>query len=188
MGDPSSARGTRVGTAVTLLDIDRVLDATSHASATEPAQRVRGWRDDLAHLSVLLAYARDVLSVDLGILRSAQSGDGDLDAVVDGLPHILAATVDAEPSAAAEEVTTVALEDPAVLEGEAQGLLEVHRALGTVDLGSSEAVDDLIESVETQRGQVADRRALVESRLRELQAVLLEQYRSGAATADDWLR
>jgi hypothetical protein len=165
-----------------------LLDASSHVSATESAPQVRGWRDDLAHLAALLAYARDVLTVDLGILRSLNGGNGDLDAVVEGLPHLLAATVDAEPSPAADELTTVALEDPAVMEGEAQGLLEVHRALGTVDLGSSEAVGDLIEDVETQLGQVADRRALVESRLRDLQAVLLEQYRSGAATADDWLR
>src|ERR1700722_1405074 len=55
---------------LTLRDVDQLLDNTAVLDASTPAPRLRGGRDDLVHVAVLLSYARHVLSVDLGALEA----------------------------------------------------------------------------------------------------------------------
>jgi hypothetical protein len=48
-------------------------------------------------------------------------------------------------------------------------------------------VRDLLAGVEQLRQGLIERRDQLESRIRMIQKVLLEQYGSGAASVDDWL-
>ena len=77
---------------LTLTDVDQLLDNTVALDSSTPAARLRGGRDDLVHVAVLLSYARHVLSVDIGALRAiAEAPSGDLQDLVDGMPRVLEA-------------------------------------------------------------------------------------------------
>lgn len=174
---------------VTLEYVDQLLDTTSAVGTDTPAVRIRAWRDELAHVAVLLSYARHVLSVDLGVLRSAAGrAEGGFQAVVDELPGLLAAaSIGGGWSLSPDAPATMAPAEQ-VLEGEADGLLAAHGELARVDISSPADIMTLIEEFEDEMSQVTERWELAEARLRELQARLVTMYKTGEASVDDWLQ
>jgi hypothetical protein len=49
-------------------------------------------------------------------------------------------------------------------------------------------VRETLREIEVQVSMISERRELVEKRVRELQALLVQQYKSGDADPDDWVR
>jgi hypothetical protein len=174
---------------LTLTDVDQLLDNTVTLDSSTPAARLRGGRDDLVHVAVLLSYARHVLSVDIGALQAiAEAPSGDLQNLVDGMPHVLeAASIGGGWSLSPDAPATTASARQAV-EGAADGLMPAHAELARLDPRSPESVRDTLRELEVQVSMVAERRELVEKRVREVQALLAEQYKRGEADPDDWVR
>lgn len=174
---------------LTLVDVDQLLEAASAFDSSTPASRLRGGRDDLVHAAVLLSYARHVLSVDIGALRAiADAPAPDLQTLIDDLPHVLeTASIGGGWSLSPDAPATAASARQA-LEGAADGLMTRHGELARIDFRSSEAVRDTLHELEVELAMVAEHRERVEKRVREIQALLVEQYKRGDADADDWLR
>ena len=74
------------------------------------------------------------------------------------------------------------------MEGAADGLMSAHGVMARIDLRSSEEVQGALRELEMQRAMVAETRELVEKKVRELQALLVAQYKEGIADPDDWVR
>jgi hypothetical protein len=174
---------------LTLTDVDHLLDSTTALDSSTPAARLRGGRDDLVHLAVLLSYARHVLSVDIGALEAiAETSTGDLQALVDDMPRVLeAASIGGGWSLSPDAPATTASAREAV-EGAADGLMPAHAELARLDLRSPEAVRETLGELQIQVAMVSERRELVERRVREIQALLAGQYKRGEADPEDWLR
>jgi len=174
---------------LTLLDVDELLETAAALDSSTPAARLRGGRDDLVHAAVLLSYARHVLSVDIGALRAiSQAPAPDLQDLVDGLPRVLKeASLGGGWSLSPDAPATTASARQAV-EGAADGLMSAHSDLARIDLGSPEDVEGALRDLEMQRAMVAESRELVERKVREIQALLVAQYKEGIADPDDWLR
>ena len=174
---------------LTLTDVDQLLDNTVTLDSSTPAARLRGGRDDLVHVAVLLSYARHVLSVDIGALQAiVEAPTGDLQDLVDGLPHVLeAASIGGGWSLSPDVPATTEWARQAV-EGAADGLMPAHAELARLDPRSPEAVRDTLRELQVQVSIVSERRELVEKRVREVQALLAEQYKRGEADPDDWVR
>ena len=176
-----------MGVRMNMANVDRLLADASELRSSTPVPRVRAVRDDLARAAVFLAYARHVLSVDLGVLRSAPGHSGDLQALVDDLPRVLAEhSIDAGWLPSPDSPVTLAAADQA-LSGQADGLLTTHVAMAQADFGSPQEVDEVITAIDGQLAQVSERRDQVERTLRDVQGLIIEQYKSGSAQVDDWL-
>ena len=173
---------------LTLMDVDQLLDNTVTLDSSTPAARLRGGRDDLVHVAVLLSYARHVLSVDIGALRAiAEASTGDLQDLVDGLPRCRGSL-------------------------DRRGMVVVPRRAGhhrigpPGDGGRGRRADAGARRTGPPRPSLArggaghpprargpgvpvsECRELVEKRVREVQALLVEQYKRGDADPDDWVR
>ena len=174
---------------MTLMDVEQLLETTSELDSSTPAARLRGGRDDLVHVAVLLSYARHVLSVDIGALQAvAEAPAPDLQDLVDNMPRVLeAASIGGGWSMSPDAPATTASARQA-MEGAADGLMSAHADLARVDLRSPEVVRDALHELEVQRATVAECRELVETRVRQIQALLVEQYKRGDADPDDWVR
>jgi hypothetical protein len=174
---------------LTLLDVDELLETAATLDSSTPAARLRGGRDDLVHAAVLLSYARHVLSVDIGALRAiAEAPVPDLQDLVDDLPRLLQeASVGGGWSLSPDAPATSASARQAV-EGAADGLMSAHSDLARIDFGSPGEVEGALRELETQRAMVAESREMVEMKVRELQALLVAQYKEGIADPDDWVR
>lgn len=174
---------------LTLADIDHMLESASALDSSTPAARLRGGRDDLVHVAVLLSYARHVLSVDIGALQAlTEAPDRDLQNLVDNMPRILEeASIGGGWSLSPDAPATSASARQAV-EGAADGLMSAHADVSRIDLRSPEAVRATLRELEAQRALVAECREHVEARVREIQALLADQYKRGAADPDDWVR
>jgi hypothetical protein len=174
---------------LTLTDVDQLLESTTTLDSSTPAARLRGGRDDLVHVAVLLSYARHVLSVDIGALRAiAETSSGDLQALVDDMPRVLeAASIGGGWSLSPDAPATTASARQAV-EGAADALMPAHAELARLDLHSAEEVGETLRELELQVAMVSERRELVENRVREIQGLLVEHYKRGDADPDDWVR
>jgi hypothetical protein len=174
---------------LTLLDVEELLATAEELDASTPPPRLRGRRDDLVHAAVLLSYARHVLSVDIGALRAiAEAPAPDLQDLVDDLPRVLQeASVGGGWSLSPDAPATTASARQA-LEGAADGLMSAHGEVARLDLRSPEEVQGALLELETQRATVAESRELVEKKVREIQALLVEQYKRGDADPEDWVR
>jgi hypothetical protein len=174
---------------LTLTDVDQLLESTSTLDSSTPAARLRGGRDDLVHVAVLLSYARHVLSVDIGALQAiAETSSGDLQALVDDLPRVLErASIGGGWSLSPDAPATTAAARQAV-EGAADGLMPAHAVLARLDLRAPETVRETLRELQMQVAMVSERRELVEKRVREIQGLLAEQYKRGEADPDDWVR
>ncbi len=174
---------------LTLVDVDQLLEAASALDSSTLTVKLRGGRDDLVHAAVLLSYARHVLSVDIGALQAiAEAPDPDLQVLVDDLPRVLeAASIGGGWSLSPDAPATTASARQA-MEGAADGLMSAHSELARIDLRSRDAVRKALHDLEIQLAMVAERRELVEKRVREIQALLVAQYKSGEADPDDWVR
>jgi hypothetical protein len=174
---------------LTLTDVDQLLDNTVTFDSSTPAPRLRGARDDLVHVAVLLSYARHVLSVDIGALESiAGASAGDLQELVDNMPRVLeAASIGGGWSLSPDALATTASARQAIA-GAADGLMPAHAEVARLDPRSPEAVRETLREIEVQVSLVSERRELVEKRVREVQALLVELYKRGDADPDDWVR
>jgi hypothetical protein len=174
---------------LTLPDVEELLATAEELDASTPSQRLRGRRDDLVHAAVLLSYARHVLSVDIGALRAiAEAPAPDLQDLVDDLPRVLQeASIGGGWSLSPDAPATTASARQA-LEGAADGLMSAHGDVARLDLQSPEEVQAALVELEVQRATVAESRELVEKKVREIQALLVEQYKRGDADPDDWIR
>jgi hypothetical protein len=174
---------------LTLMDVDQLLDNTAALDSSTPAPRLRGGRDDLVHVAVLLSYARHVLSVDIGALEAIAGATAeDLQELVDNMPHVLeAASIGGGWSLSPDAPATTESARQAVA-GAADGLMPAHAQLARLDPRSPEAVRDTLREIEVQVSMVSERRERVEKRVREVQALLVEQYKRGDADPDDWVR
>jgi hypothetical protein len=170
-----------------LADVDRLLTHASELGGSTPAARVREVRDDLARVAVYLSYARHVLSVDLGVLRTAPDEAGDLQSLVDGLPRVLTeSSIGGGWSLSSDSPVTLAAANQA-LSGHADGLLTAHAVMARTDFSTSEELEQAIAAIDDQLAQVSERRDQVEQTLRDVQGLIIGQYRSGSASVDDWL-
>lgn len=170
-----------------LTDVDRLLDTASQLDRSTPTRRIRVVREQLTRAAVFLSYARHVLSVDIGVLRHASAQPGDLQALVDDLAGVLAsASVGGGWSLSSDALSTMVSANRTLL-GEADGLLSAHGGLATADLNSPEAIVRVVGEIEDQLANVTVRSERVEQRIREVQALIVQQYASGLARVDDWL-
>jgi hypothetical protein len=174
---------------LTLMDVDQLLESASRLDSSTPAARLRGGRDDLVHVAVLLSYARHVLSVDVGALGAiAEAPAPDLQLLVDDMPRVLeAASIGGGWSISPDAPATTASARQAI-EGAADGLMSAHGDLARIDLRSPEVVRATLRDLQVQLAMVAERRERVEKRVREIQAFLVELYKRGDADPDDWIR
>ena len=170
-----------------LADVDRVLSAASELDGSTPAPRVRSVRDDLGRAAVYLSYARHILSVDLGVLRSVPDHPGDLQVLIDDLPRVLVeSSIGGGWSLSSDSPVTLAAATEAK-SGHADGLLTTHAAMAQTDFHSPEEVTRAITVIDDELTRITDRSERVEQTLRRLQGLIVEQYRSGSARVDDWL-
>jgi hypothetical protein len=174
---------------LTLLEINELLATAEELDASTPAPSLRGRRDDLVHAAVLLSYARHVLSVDIGALRAiAEAPAPDLQGLVDDLPRLLQeASIGGGWSLSPDAPATSASARQA-MEGAADGLMSAHGDVARLDLRSPDEVQGVLLELEMQRATVSESRELVEKKVREIQALLVEQYKRGDADPEDWVR
>lgn len=174
---------------LTLLDVDELLETTAALDSSATAARLRGGRDDLVHAAVLLSYARHVLSVDIGALRAiAEAPTPDLQTLVDDLPRVIEeASIGGGWSLSPDALATSASARQA-MDGAADGLMSAHADLARINFRSRRKVQDALRELEAQRAAVSESRELVEKKVREIQALLVEQYKEGVADPDDWVR
>ncbi|HVA07093.1 MAG TPA: hypothetical protein VNG12_10170 [Acidimicrobiales bacterium] len=66
--------------------------------------------------------------------------------------------------------------------------MPAHSELARIDFRSRDAVRGTLRELQVQQAVVAERREQVERRVREIQALLVEQYKRGEADPDDWVR
>jgi hypothetical protein len=174
---------------LTLLDVDELLESAAAFDSLTPAARLRGRRDDLVHAAVLLSYARHVLSVDIGALHAISEAPArDLQDLVDDLPRVLKEASLGGGWSLSPDAPATSTSARQAVEGAADGLMSAHSALARIDLGSPEDVEGALRDLEMQRAMVAESRELVEKKVREIQALLVAQYKRGDADPDDWLR
>lgn len=175
--------------AVTVEDIDRLLDTTSAAGADVPVDRVRTWRDELAHMAVLLAYARHVLSVDLRVLRQAiDAPSASFTSIVDSLPETLASASVGGGWSLSPDAPATMISAERLVEGEADGLLASHERVVRSDISRPADLAPLVSELEVELDAVTRRWETTEARLRTLQSQLVRMYKSGEASVEDWLR
>jgi hypothetical protein len=174
---------------LTLLDVDELLRTASAFDSSTPAARLRGRRDDLVHAAVLLSYARHVLSVDIGALRAiAEAPTPDLQDLVDDLPRVLQEASIGGGWSLSPDAPATSTSARQAMEGAADALMSAHGDMARLDPRSPEEVQNALRELEVQRAMVAEARELVEAKVREIQALLVEQYKEGVADPDDWLR
>jgi hypothetical protein len=174
---------------VTMEDIDRLLESTSAAEADAPPERIRAWRDALAHAAVVLAYARHVLSVDVGVLHQAVEVPGtNFTSVVASLPDTLAAGSVGGGWSLSPDASATMNSAEQLVEGEADGLLTLHARLAGADISSPDEAAALLGELEVQLASVTRRWEDAEANLHRLQSQLATKYKTGEASVDDWLR
>ncbi len=170
-------------------DIDRLLDSTAAVGADVPVERIRAWRDELAHAAVLLAYARHVLSVDVRVLREAMDNPGtSFASVVGSLPETLASASLGGGWSLSPDAPATMNSAEQLIEGEADGLLGLHERLARADISTPTELAPLVADLEVELAAVTRRWEDAEARLRNLQSQLVTKYKTQQASVDDWLR
>jgi hypothetical protein len=175
--------------AVTVEDVDRLLESTAVVGPDVPVGRIRAWRDELAHVAVLLAYARHVLSVDVRVLQDAVQVPGtSFAAVVDSLPETLAAASLGGGWSLSPDAPATMSSAERLVEGEADELLSLHKTLARADISTPADLAPLVADLEAELAAVTQRWEEAEARLRKLQSQLVTKYKTKQASVDDWLR
>jgi hypothetical protein len=190
--DVTSTEGRPPGTApdarpVSLTDIDRALQETAAVLRQNAAGQIRTWRSDLTAALESLTYAGYVLATDVAILRnSIAEATADSQALVDNLPTLLAESPGPEDWKMPPDLPR----DPAAPGGPlgmSGALVSAHDEMARTDFGSPADVARALRELEEQLESVAERRDAVEHRLREVRAAIVQQYKDGTLTPDEWL-
>jgi hypothetical protein len=66
-------------------------------------------------------------------------------------------------------------------------LMSTHQHMAFTDLGSRQDVRRVLRSILEQLASLALRREAVEDRLQEIRAAIIQQYRDGEVSIEDWL-
>jgi hypothetical protein len=70
----------------------------------------------------------------------------------------------------------------------ADALVSAHEHMASIDLADSGGVERVLEDVETQLAEVSVRVDAVETRLADIRAAIIRQYREGTVPpAESWL-
>ena len=190
-------------------DVERLL-AVEFLSGLEeaPVAELRSRRDECQRAEVVLSYLRRVLQGELDLalaeleLRSSGAG-GDPGRLVDELPAILSAAT-ATPGREAPLVTMpmlaeawlqnldLAIED-VVADALRSELLEealVGRPLPGANVGNfaDDELRQVVESLRAGESRLSALRRAMHERIDELQAAIVERYKTGAADVDSLLR
>jgi hypothetical protein len=172
-----------------LSEVEELLHRTEFAGETSSLVDLRQWRSELVHASVFVSYALGVLSLDDEILQQAYltPGETDLQSLVDDLPRLLAnGWIGGGWSLSPDAVASVTAADD-LTRDYAQGLLGLHAKIVSSDLRDPQVVDELLEQVKQEKLTLSNLRDVMERRIRDIQAVVLHHYTTGAASIDDWL-
>ena len=167
-----------------LSDVDYLLLESARAARPGSAALVRAWREELAEALAVLTYAETVLSGDAALLRHClATGPFDHKQVLDGLARAVAG--DAAPTAA---VVVPGLSDDTLF-ARADRLLSVHERMAFLDLSRRHVVARLLDDLESDLVEIAARRFQVETRLANIRAAVIREYREGKVpSADSWVR
>jgi hypothetical protein len=169
-----------------LTDIDRALAESSAVERATEAAQIRTWRTDLSAALESLTYAGYVLATDVDILRSSiAEASPDTQSVVDNLPAILARSSMHGFSLPPDLPREAGGCGPAF--DRADDLMSSHRQMARTDFESPDDVAQALRELEEQLESITLRRDAVEKRLREVRAAIVQQYKDGTLTADDWL-
>ena len=131
-------------------------------------------------MAVLLSYARHVLSVDVGAVRAiAEAPAADLQDLVDKMPRVLKEASIGGGWSLSPDAPATTISARHAMNGAADGLMSPHAELARMDFRSTDEVRDTLGGLEVQLAMVAESRELVEKRVREIQALIVEQYKRG---------
>jgi hypothetical protein len=175
------------GAPILLADIDRALEDSARVEHAGRGEPIREWRDRLAVALDSLAYARTVLSADVGILRHRLASGPDADTeLADDLSHAMSSRPWGKGWSA-----------PCGTEGHSQAdweifarsdrLMSTHEEMAHVDLSARDDVVRVIHRMEKQLADLGRRQEAVQSRLHEIRAAIVRQYEAGAVTTEDVL-
>jgi len=190
-------------------DIERLLAPEFVVGvAAAPVSEVRARRDECQRAEVALSYLRRVLQGELDLVlaeleqRSAGHG-GDLGRLVDELPAILSPS----PGTSTRDMPLITL--PTVADAWLQNrdlvledvvadalhseLLESTLPGGTlpganVGTFTDDELRDVVEGLRTGESDLSKLRRAMHERIDELQAAIVERYKTGAADVDSLLR
>lgn len=182
-----------------LTEIDRLLEASAGVAQAPPTAPIRAWRDELTLILESLDYAETVLGADVEILRHALATQAsETDGFVRELPRVLAARPPPDGWAAPDGA---GLDPPNRLdppiredwEGDwdvftrSDLLMSAHQQMAYTDLTSRPEVHRVLRSILEQLANLALRRETVETRLHEIRAAIVQQYRDHQVATRDWL-
>ena len=178
-----------------LTEIDRLLKDSAGVAQAQPTAPIRAWRDELTLILESLDYAETVLGGDVEILRHALATQvSETDSFVRELPRVLAARPLpdgwAAPDGAGLDPHPPIRED---WEGDwdvftrSDLLMSAHQQMAYTDLTSRPDVHRVLRSILEQLANLALRREIVEARLHEIRAAIVQQYRDHQVATRDWL-
>jgi hypothetical protein len=176
-----------VGAPILLADIDRALEDSARVADADSDAPIRDWRDELAVALESLAYARAVLSADVGILRHRLADDPDGSrSLVDELTQAMSSRPWGKGWSAPSGTKGTSRVDWEIFARSDQ-LMSTHQEMARIDLSSPDDVTRVLDGMEAQLADLGRRQLAVESRLREIRAAIVRQYEEGAVTTEDWL-
>lgn len=146
--------------------------------ATLDVAAVRARRDECAAEESQLSYLRRMLQARLDIVRAERQrrrDGGDAHSLVDALPALLADTPPANPQAA----RAMSTDPPEHQMRRREDRLAVDGTLARLPDLSDTELDEVAEQLVGEEARVSRTRAVVQDRLDELQATLVDRYRRG---------
>jgi len=178
---------------IRLADIDRLLQDSAGVGHAGPDAPIRAWRDELTRALESLSYAETVLGGDVEILRHALvNRASDPNSLVRDLPRVLAARpwgdgwAAPEPDELGPPLREDWVDDWDVFT-RSDLLMSAHQQMAYTDLASRPDVQRVLRSVLEQLANLALRREIMEARLQEIRAAIVQQYRDGQVSTRDWL-
>jgi hypothetical protein len=146
-----------------------------------PAALLRQRRCALTPAWSGVSFAAEVLALDLEVLERQPRSDGDhLHAIIDDLPDLMAGRGD--------DAWVLPMDIPDLFTAaDADGLLDLHREMAGSDLDDPDVARSLLVRMTVRRRALIARKIRLEEEIHRIQEVLLRQYASGRAAADDWL-
>jgi hypothetical protein len=164
---------------VSLDDLDEVLNQVHPGGAPLPPEALRRRRAALTATWNCVAYAIEVLALDLAVINRHASSEDGLQAIVDDLPGLLAGGWDdGEWSCAVDVSDTVA--------ADTNPLLDLHHEMVDRDLGDLNVAHSLLVRMKALRRALIQRKHRLEREITQTKEMLLRQYMAGSASTDDW--
>ena len=165
---------------MTPVSLDELVNQPHPLDAQLPPGVLRRRRAALTATRDCVAYAIEVLALDLEVLnRHATAGDG-LDAVVDDLPDLLARDWDGGTWPCSIDVA-------ATIAAETTRLLDLHHEMVGSELDDLNVTRSILSRVQLMRHSLIEQRHRLEREITQTKERLLREYVAGTASADDWL-